>query len=396
VFNNLTRRANRSSIYVYYNKPECFLFNLPQTFFCFIFQSTDIEFRHELMNRLNKLDTEVELEILPNQQQQQHSSGSPSSLAVYGNYENYGMVKEYYYGGSKREICAENDDQFLRPPLWEDITSSIQNIDPENAIMLSALTGATQVKLETSDDTFLESLSSPLLSPLEIKTEKGFYQPNHNNNSIHVQSNHLSHHHNIVHNNNGDSYSVQHYHQNNSNNNPQVQVHHSNQLNGYQEFNVHHLHHQHQQFPNNYYNWQQNPPSQSHQPPVYANKYVPQCAPPISRLMYVPPLTPPSSDPGSPGNSIQVSLAMTNDDDEILIISFSTGTFTTNAAPAISHPTTAAASHAQHDNSPRGQSISAASSASQFDTLHSVQRDFKRQQQQLDHRQERKQKQQSK
>lgn len=290
-------------------------FNNRKHFLCFILQSTDIEFRHELMNRLNKLDTEVELEILPNQQQQQHSSVSPSSLAVYGNYENYGSMKEYYCGSSKREICADNDDQFLRPPLWEDITSSIQNIDPENAIMLSALTGATQVKLETSDDTFLESLSSPLLSPLEIKTEKGFYLPNHNNNSIHLQSNHSSHHHNIVNTNNGDSYSVQHYHQNN-NNNPQV--HHPNQLNGYQDFNLHHhQQHQPQQFNNNYYNWQQNHVPSHQQPPVYANKYVPQCAPPISRLMYVPPLTPPSSDPGSPGNSIQVSFAMTNDLDEL-------------------------------------------------------------------------------
>lgn len=251
------------------------------------------------MNRLNKLDTDVELEIHPNQQQQH--SGSPASLAVYENYENYGAVKEYYCGTTKREICTENDDQFMRPPLWEDITSSIQNIDPENAIMLSALTGATQVKLE-SDDTFLESLSSPLLSPLEIKTEKGFYQPNHNNNSIHLQqSNHQLNPHQIINASNGDSYSVQHYHQNN--NNPQVL--HPNQLNGYQDYNVHH---QHQQFPNNYYNWQQNHHHpQTHQPPVYANKYVPQIAPPISRLMYVPPLTPPSSDPGSPGNSVQVS-----------------------------------------------------------------------------------------
>lgn len=168
--------------------------------------------------------------------------------------------------------------------------------------MLSALTGATQVKLETSDDTFLESLASPLLSPLEIKTEKGYYQQsqnNHqnNNNTIHLHSNHLSH-------NNNNSYSVQsHYH-----NNPQVPP---NHLNGYQDFNIHHGQVPHQQYSNNYYNWQQN----GHQPnqqaaPVYGNKYATQsnlCAP-ISRLMYVPPLTPPSSDPGSsPGNSIQVS-----------------------------------------------------------------------------------------
>lgn len=252
------------------------------------------------MNRLNKLDTEVELEILPNHQ---NSSGSPVT-SVYTGYEHYGSGKEYYCS-SKREICHDNDDPFLRPPLWEDITSSIQNIDPENAIMLSALTGATQVKLETSDDTFLESLSSPLLSPLEIKTEKGYYQQNINNNTIHIHSSHLGHNNNININNNNNSYSVQsHYHQNN----PQAQ--HPNQLNGYQDFNVHHGHvPPHQQYSNNYYNWQQNSHQPNHQAPVYGNKYTPQsnlCAP-ISRLMYAPPLTPPSSDPGSPGNSIQVS-----------------------------------------------------------------------------------------
>lgn len=49
------------------------------------------------MNRLNKLDTDVELEILPSQQ---NTSVSPSSsTAVYGgSYENYGNVKEYYCG----------------------------------------------------------------------------------------------------------------------------------------------------------------------------------------------------------------------------------------------------------------------------------------------------------
>lgn len=270
------------------------------------------------MNRLNKLDTEVELEILPNQQNNNNSSGSPNSSNVYGNFDNYGSGKEYYCSSSKRDIChQDNDDQFLRPPLWEDITSSIQNIDPENAIMLSALTGATQVKLETSDDTFLESLSSPLLSPLEIKTEKGYYQQihNNNNNTIHLHSSQLGHNNNNNNNNssnlNNNSYSVQsHYHHHN--NNPQA--HHPNQLNGYQDFNIHHGHVPHQQYSNNYYNWQQttNHPTSNQALPVYANKYASQsnlCAP-ISRLMYAPPLTPPSSDPGSPGNSIQVSCAM--------------------------------------------------------------------------------------
>lgn len=54
----------------------------------------------------------------------------------------------------------------FRPPLWEDIASSIQNIDPENANML---VGPGHVKMETVDEL---PTPSPLLSPLEIKTEK--------------------------------------------------------------------------------------------------------------------------------------------------------------------------------------------------------------------------------
>lgn len=260
------------------------------------------------MSRLNKLDTDVELEIVPNPTQQppSNSPSSSSGLSAYGGqaYDSYG--KEYYFPATKhREIvCNDPDDPFLRPPLWEDITSSIQNIDPENAIMLGALTGATQVKLEANDDAFLESLSSPLLSPLEIKTEKGYpmQSPLHNNNNtIHIHHNH------IIHNNNN-SYLQSSYH-------PHQQ--HPNHLNGYQDISIQQQPMPHQQHQNNYYSWpQQGPTHQSHiqnpqlqQPHVYNNiKYSPQnniCTP-ISRLMYAPPLTPPSSDPGSPGNNIQV------------------------------------------------------------------------------------------
>ncbi|XP_072931073.1 uncharacterized protein [Epargyreus clarus] len=65
---------------------------------------------------------------------------------------------------------SSRDDAFLRPALWEDIASSIRNIDPENANMLAPL-GATHVKLE-ADDPLLEECATPLLSPLEIKTER--------------------------------------------------------------------------------------------------------------------------------------------------------------------------------------------------------------------------------
>jgi hypothetical protein len=272
------------------------------------------------MSRLNKLDTDVELEIVPNQQPPSNSPSSSSGLSVYGSqtYDSYG--KEYYFQGSKhREIVgADPDDPFLRPPLWEDITSSIQNIDPENAIMLGALTGATQVKLEANDDTFLEQLSSPLLSPLEIKTEKGYpmQSPQHNNNNtIHLHPNHMIHN-----NNNNNSYLQSSYH-------PHQQPH-PNHLNGYQDISIQQQPMPHQQH-QNYYSWTHNQQAQQHQshhqqlgqphqqPHVYNNiKYSPQnniCTP-ISRLMYAPPLTPPSSDPGSPGNSIQVSLLVLSHD----------------------------------------------------------------------------------
>lgn len=72
---------------------------------------------------------------------------------------------------------SSRDDAFLRPALWEDIASSIRNIDPENANMLAPL-GATHVKLE-ADEALLEECATPLLSPLEIKTERLCAPPNY-------------------------------------------------------------------------------------------------------------------------------------------------------------------------------------------------------------------------
>nr|CAD7456829.1 unnamed protein product [Timema tahoe] len=68
---------------------------------------------------------------------------------------------------SMRTIHSPDDDVFLKPPLWEDITSSIQKLDPENADMLAAATSHPQVKLEAPDE-------SPLImGAAHIKTEKG-------------------------------------------------------------------------------------------------------------------------------------------------------------------------------------------------------------------------------
>lgn len=233
-------------------------------------------------------------------------------------------VIKLFLGSNKRDLmCStESDDSFLRPPLWEDITSSIQNIDPENAIMLSTLTGATQVKLEAVDDAFLEPLSSPLLSPLEIKTEKvqiSLLQspPNHNNNNLHHHNHHNGH---LTNNNNNNSY---HNSSNvNHNNNNSYQLNGGGYGNGppvpphlppHSTNGMHPSVHIHVQN-NNYYTpagWQNNAPVTGHNHQnSYPPKFSPQgnlCPPPMSRLMYVPPLTPPNSDPGSPINGMQVS-----------------------------------------------------------------------------------------
>uniref|UniRef100_A0A182S9G9 Uncharacterized protein n=1 Tax=Anopheles maculatus TaxID=74869 RepID=A0A182S9G9_9DIPT len=111
------------------------------------------------MGRINKLETDVELDVVPGSQHHPSSSSplSSSGLSSYTgqNYDHYG--KEFFFGNKHRDmLCAEAEDSFLRPPLWEDITSSIQNIDPENAIMLGTMNGAPQVKMEAVDDPFLE------------------------------------------------------------------------------------------------------------------------------------------------------------------------------------------------------------------------------------------------
>ncbi|XP_053664470.1 dendritic arbor reduction protein 1-like [Anopheles marshallii] len=173
---------------------------VPSTSF-WVMQSPELEFRHELMGRINKLETDVELDVVPGSQHHPSSSSplSSSGLSSYTsqNYEHYG--KEFFFGNKHRDmLCTESEDSFLRPPLWEDITSSIQNIDPENAIMLGTMNGIPQVKMEAVDDPFLEPLSSPLLSPLEIKTEKSNAllaqnATNHNNNLSHLHNNNSIH-----------------------------------------------------------------------------------------------------------------------------------------------------------------------------------------------------------
>uniref|UniRef100_A0A182JCI4 Uncharacterized protein n=1 Tax=Anopheles atroparvus TaxID=41427 RepID=A0A182JCI4_ANOAO len=248
--------------------------------------SPELEFRHELMGRINKLETDVELDVVPGSQHHPSSNSplSSSGLSSYTSqgYEHYG--KEFFFGNKHRDmLCTDAEDSFLRPPLWEDIASSIQNIDPENAIMLGTATmnGVPQVKMEAVDDPFLEPLASPLLSPLEIKTEKSqqllaAQAANHNNNLSHLTNNNNN---NSIHQNHMqcDSNGTSNHGSNNFLPN--------NGTNGYTHGSI----------------------------GMYHSKYaVPQstqsstiCPTPISRLMYVPPLTPPNSDPGSPGNTLQ-------------------------------------------------------------------------------------------
>lgn len=198
--------------------------------------------------------------------------------------------------------------------------------------MLGTLNGIPQVKTEAVDDTFLEPLSSPLLSPLEIKTEKNLSMQN--NNSIHQnqllsdsststsnvflansESNYLHH----SHPHPASLATSQHAHAQQHNLNGYMgctngsgsllaNTHHGNHQN-------HHSHHQahHPQVNqnNNYYHWPSHQPTHG-APQMYHHKYHPPAqgptiCTPISRLMYVPPLTPPNSDPGSPGTTLQVS-----------------------------------------------------------------------------------------
>ncbi|GLH16002.1 Dendritic arbor reduction protein 1 [Gryllus bimaculatus] len=182
------------------------------------------------------------------------------------------------------------DDVFLKPPLWEDITSSIQKLDPENADMLGSLAsgGPPQVKMEISDDltSSMSCSSLPMLNVPNIKTEK-LATPIPPPPPVHLLATPSSPFSNSVTNSQ--------FHQHN---------------------HLHHHHHHHHHLP---------PPSQPSsqvatqpqgqspsQPPsahggfkfhngLAVSSYQQQLQ---QRLQYVPPPTPPISEPGSPGNNL--------------------------------------------------------------------------------------------
>lgn len=136
----------------------------------------------------NKYDTDVKLETI-SRDHRTNMTVSPPLIShplstIYESYNNdcvfgkvYGLPSNYSSAASspkpqQKEYASMTNmiDEFpLRPPLWEDITSSIQNIDPENAVMLGAI--ATHVKLESNDTDQLIESASTLSSSLDIKSE---------------------------------------------------------------------------------------------------------------------------------------------------------------------------------------------------------------------------------
>lgn len=153
------------------------------------------------MGCFNKYDTDVKVEVIPHDNRTNTTATPPPPIShplstIYENYSNdfvfgklqsspergtnlFSLPSSYSSDGSSHKSHQKEytsmtnivDDFPMRPPLWEDITSSIQNIDPENAVMLGSI--AAHVKLESTEaDQMIESLStSPLLSSLDIKSE---------------------------------------------------------------------------------------------------------------------------------------------------------------------------------------------------------------------------------
>ncbi|CAH0545762.1 unnamed protein product [Brassicogethes aeneus] len=206
------------------------------------------------------------------------SAHAPHSAASLGGGQHAAAAAGMSYV-SMRNLAngGQDDDVFLRPPLWEDIASSIQNIDPENANMLAV---GSQVKLEVVDDLVsvgCASTPSPLLSPLEIKTEKVIQQ---NGPTLHLMATPSSQ----------QQYQQQHPAQPTS-------PHSGHSVVAAQQP---HYHPQAQQ-PAMHHN------SPHHPQYKYNNNVAAPTQPgnalyPMTRLIY--PLTPPSSEPGSPGGAL--------------------------------------------------------------------------------------------
>lgn len=135
------------------------------------------------MGHLNRTNSDIKNEFL---EKSYHSSKNSHFFRTVGpstdvNYDNCNIDLNFCKTSTsntniikhhKESMSGLLEETFFRPPLWDDITSSIQNIDPENAIMLGgARTG--YVKQETNNPVRdVERISSdPMLTILEVKSE---------------------------------------------------------------------------------------------------------------------------------------------------------------------------------------------------------------------------------
>ncbi|CAD7081706.1 unnamed protein product [Hermetia illucens] len=298
-------------------------------------QSSELDYRQELMGRLYKFEPIVEIDSHFRQnhflRHQQNVSASSTCSTVhpcsFGGVQCYeGYQKDSYDTKQKDMIGHGMDDSLLRPPLWEDITSSIQNIDPENAVMLGSI-APNQVKLEAVEDPLLESFSNQCFSTLEVKGKRRATTPDHQHSLSNQETENVA---TYLHSTQPDSAAFAQHAMNNthgantaimgceSHRSENSYVHNSsnysrqtpsgtalcsypcNASNNTVHFSQTN---QHQATPkcNDTHtgydvNWQASaqPFQLKLQPPPPTN---------VTRYVYVPPLTPPSSEPGSPGNA---------------------------------------------------------------------------------------------
>ncbi|KAL7299083.1 hypothetical protein TKK_0008171 [Trichogramma kaykai] len=120
--------------------------------------------------------------VVNNSQQQQrgahqhhHHHGQSSSSSSSSSSGHHSLHQQSSAHVTTLQNNPSDDDVFLRPPLWEDITSSIQKLDPENADMLGQAQTVSHlhVKLENLSDDQIDPMSSPqpVLSPQDIKPD---------------------------------------------------------------------------------------------------------------------------------------------------------------------------------------------------------------------------------
>ncbi|CAB0035608.1 unnamed protein product, partial [Trichogramma brassicae] len=107
--------------------------------------------------------------------QHHHHHGQSSSSSSSSSSGHHSLHQQSSAHVTTLQNNPSDDDVFLRPPLWEDITSSIQKLDPENADMLGQAQTVSHlhVKLENLSDDQIDPMSSPqpVLSPQDIKPD---------------------------------------------------------------------------------------------------------------------------------------------------------------------------------------------------------------------------------